>query len=95
MSKVKTVYVENCYLCQQSKRAFELLDWFHVLRWESLQNFEDISEFESFTRESLTKEIHLVTSGGNTLKGYQAIRYLFLRMPLTLYIGLMISIPGI
>ncbi|MFC7063913.1 thiol-disulfide oxidoreductase DCC family protein [Halobacillus seohaensis] len=91
MSKIEVLYDEHCYLCQQSKNIFKFLDWFQMIKWQSLQRFD---QEISIDKEELHKEIHVINSKQVVRRGYEAMTYLFLRTPITFFLGLIMSIPG-
>ncbi|MBP2243339.1 putative DCC family thiol-disulfide oxidoreductase YuxK [Cytobacillus eiseniae] len=72
---------------------FQKLDWLEKVEWISLQEYEKGEHTHIFDKESLRKELHLITPTGKVLKGYYAIRYLFLLFPASCLIGLIGYIP--
>ncbi|MFO1444250.1 DUF393 domain-containing protein [Bacillus sp. Bva_UNVM-123] len=91
--KTLALYDNTCSLCKQSKRVFQKLDWLHQVKWVSLQEYEQMEEGESFNKVDLRRELHIITSRGKVLKGYNAIRYLFVLFPATAIGGVILFLP--
>lgn len=95
MINLKTIalYDKTCSLCKESKRIFQKLDWLKQINWLSLQEYEQIGPIQVIDSKSLRKELHIITPNGRILKGYFAIRYLFVHFPITVLLGLLLYIP--
>lgn len=91
--KSLVLYDQDCYLCKQSKKIMNVIDWFRVFKWESLQQYQDRKALTKHDREALAGEIHLKKSDGTTLQGFYAVRYILLRCPITCWIGLLSYLP--
>ncbi|WP_159462162.1 thiol-disulfide oxidoreductase DCC family protein [Halobacillus sp. Marseille-P3879] len=96
MSKSIILYDAGCYLCRQSKKWIQILDFFKFFQWETIQNAGS-TEWEkdvNLNEENLSKEIHLITPDGKILRGFYSLRYVLIRTPLTFIAGLFMYIPG-
>ncbi|WP_235822868.1 thiol-disulfide oxidoreductase DCC family protein [Cytobacillus massiliigabonensis] len=91
--RTTALYDRTCTLCKESKRMFTKLDWFRQIDWVSLQEYEKNEQAFAFDKASLRKELHIITSNGHVLKGFYAIRYLFLRFPLFFLLGAFLYLP--
>ncbi|WP_246860959.1 DUF393 domain-containing protein [Bacillus sp. REN3] len=91
--KTMALYDESCSLCQQTKRTMEKLDWFHRVEWISLQEHEKAGSGPGFRAAALRRELHIIDQNGKVLKGFYAVRRLFLLFPLTFAAGLLMYLP--
>ncbi|SDM12370.1 thiol-disulfide oxidoreductase DCC family protein [Sediminibacillus halophilus] len=87
------LYDGDCYLCRQTKQTIKLLDWFGSFRWLSLQEYEKRQSVTSKQREAIRGEIHLVKPDGKISTGYQAVRFMLARCPLTAPLGILMYLP--
>lgn len=87
------LYDGKCSLCKESKRIFEKLDWQQKVTWLSLQEYERTYGETSFSPAELRKEIHLITSSGKVVKGYNAVRLIMLQSPPVFVLGLIMYLP--
>ncbi|MCP3028309.1 DCC1-like thiol-disulfide oxidoreductase family protein [Halobacillus sp. A5] len=92
MNKPIILYDENCYLCRQTKLILQTFDWFNLFKWMAIQK-EDVSKFK-ININDLSKELHLITPSKKILKGYDSLRYAFIRTPLTFVVGAFMYMPG-
>ncbi|WP_173915787.1 thiol-disulfide oxidoreductase DCC family protein [Halobacillus sp. Marseille-Q1614] len=95
MSKVKILFDEDCYLCQQTKSILQPLDWFRKMEWQPLQQFAEEYKISASSVRTLKKEIHVITHKNEVKRGFAALQYLLLRMPTLFTLGLLINIPGV
>jgi len=72
---------------------FQKFDWFRRVSWVSLQEYEQMDTVRQFNKKNLRKELHLITPRGKILKGFYAIRYLFLLFPATMILGVILFFP--
>lgn len=91
--KTISLYDGSCSLCKESKKIFEKLDSFQKVHWISLQEYERTKQSISFNKIDLRKELHIITKSGKVLKGFYAIRYLFLLFPATIVVGALLYVP--
>ncbi|MBY0124180.1 thiol-disulfide oxidoreductase DCC family protein [Bacillus sp. S/N-304-OC-R1] len=92
--KTTALYDETCSLCKESKQIFKKIDWLRKIEWVSLQDYERKNQLISFDRTSLRRELHIITSNGKVLKGYNAVRHLLLLSPPASLFGFFLYIPG-
>lgn len=69
------------------------LDWFKLVDWVSLQDYENQPTSHLFNRKELRKELHVITSNGKVLKGFYAIRKLMLQCPPLVILGVICYLP--
>ncbi|MRH44791.1 DUF393 domain-containing protein [Aquibacillus halophilus] len=93
MNQATVLYDETCYLCQQSKKIIQLIDWLRVFEWQSLQTYSGNHILTDEQLSEMEGEIHLITKKDSVLVGYFAVRYILLRCPITVIIGLLMYIP--
>lgn len=86
------LYDGNCTLCKQTKRFFQGLDQHAKVEWVSLQEYET-ENIHTFDAAELRKELHIILANGTVLKGYFAVRKLFVQLPLTMFLGWFMYIP--
>ena len=87
------IYDGSCGLCAGN------LKWLHRLDW--LGCFEDLpyqdpslgTRAPGLTPEVCAEALYLVFSDGRKFRGADAFREVFLRMPLTLPLGLIMAVP--
>ncbi|WP_386062391.1 thiol-disulfide oxidoreductase DCC family protein [Thalassobacillus hwangdonensis] len=94
MQKSHVLYDGHCYLCQQSKRIFQKLDWIGKFDWVSLQHYERQFPISEEKSAAIKRELHVILPSGKELSGYGAVAYMLTRCPLTFPLGLIASIPG-
>ena len=90
--KTIALYDKTCSLCKESKRIFQKVDWFKQIKWISLQEYGENIRVK-IDSKSLRREIHIITPSGKILKGFYAIRYLFVHFPVTSLFGILLYIP--
>ncbi|WP_077625013.1 thiol-disulfide oxidoreductase DCC family protein [Sediminibacillus massiliensis] len=92
--KPVVLFDRNCYLCQQSKKVIKFLDWLKVFDLYSLQEYEKTQPtLSSRAKEMLRGEIHVIKPNGETVAGYQAVRYILARIILTSPLGWLMYLP--
>ena len=89
------LYDSECPMCTFQKKSLSWLDWFHRVRFVPINDEEAIAIAPELTREDLMEAIHCVTPEGKIHRGARAIRFLSLRMPLLVPVGLFLWIPGV
>ncbi|ARI76735.1 thiol-disulfide oxidoreductase DCC family protein [Halobacillus mangrovi] len=94
MSKSLVLYDGACYLCNQSKRLFQRLDWFNTMEWISLQQYEKVNPLSKSRKKAIVQELHVLLPSGGEKRGYFAITYLMRKCPITFIPGVLFSIPG-
>ena len=95
MAKHLVLYDGNCPLCVFQMKVLTWLDWLHVARLVPLSSPEAQAAAPQLDAEQLRAAIHAVTPNGRVHRGARCIRFLSLRMPLLLPLGLFLWIPGV
>lgn len=89
------LFDSDCPLCTFQSRLLEWLDWRSVVEMVPLSDPRTAVIAPGITRENLLEAIHCVTPAGDIHRGARAIRFLGLRIPLLLPVGLFLWIPGV
>src|SRR6185436_15875184 len=89
------LYDDQCPLCVFQMKMLTWLDWLHVSRLVPLSSAEAHAAAPNVEPEALRAAMHVITSGGKLLRGARGIRFLSLRMPLLIPLGLILWIPGV
>lgn len=99
VSGVKTaphlvLYDDECPFCTFQMRLLTWLDWFGLLEAVPLSDPRVKVIAPQLSREALLEAIHCITPGGTVHRGARAFRFLGMRLPLLLPVGLALWIPG-
>ncbi|MEP6673133.1 MAG: DUF393 domain-containing protein [Chthoniobacter sp.] len=95
MSQYTVLYDGDCPMCVFQMKALSWLDWFGVLALIPLSDSRAQEIAPQLTREDLQEAIHCVTPQGRIYRGARAIRFMSLRLPLVVPLGLFMWIPGV
>lgn len=76
-------------------RLLTWLDWFNKVDLRPINDPESAAIAPHLTREDLQEAIHCVTPTGEIHRGARALRFLGMRMPVLLPMGLFLWFPGI
>ena len=79
------IFDADCDLCQQTRRAVEALDWLGTMHWLPQQD-PSASAF-GIPLEALGKSVYLVTAGGRSYHGFDAVKQVLLRLPISYLAG--------
>lgn len=80
-------------MCRFQMRLLTWLDWFGVL---ALVPISDPRARETgIPSEALDEQMHCVTTNGRIYRGARCIRFVSLRLPLLIPLGLFLWIPGV
>ena len=82
-------------MCTFQQRSLGWLDWFDKIRFIAIKDPKSQEIAPDLTRHDLLEAIHCVTEGGKIHRGARAIRFLGMRLPLLVPIGLFLWIPGV
>jgi predicted DCC family thiol-disulfide oxidoreductase YuxK len=82
-----------CGLCQRSRRVLEALDWFGALRF--VDQTQVPPERLPVPLDAALAGMPMVTSGGQVLVGYPAVRRAFARTPLGMILAWPLYVPGL
>lgn len=97
MSRKKHIllYDGDCPLCTFQSRLLSWLDWFGRVEMVPLKDERSAEIAPDITREDLLEAIHCITPEGTIHRGARAFRFLGLRIPLLVPMGLFLWIPGV
>jgi predicted DCC family thiol-disulfide oxidoreductase YuxK len=95
MAKHLVLYDDQCPLCVFQMKMLTWLDWLHVARVVPLSSPEAQAAAPSLQPEQLRAAMHVVTPDGTILRGARSIRFLSLRMPLLVPLGIFLWVPGV
>ncbi len=89
------LFDSDCPLCTFQSRFLSWLDWRGAVEMVPLKDERAAAIAPQITREDLLEAIHCVTPSGEIHRGARAIRFLGLRIPLLVPVGLFLWIPGV
>ena len=89
------LYDSDCPLCTFQMRMLTWLDWLNKAELVPIKDPRSAKIAPSVGREDLQEAIHAITPQGAMHRGARAIRFLSMRLPLALPLGLFLWIPGI
>jgi len=89
------LFDSDCPMCTFQSRLLSWLDWFSRVEMVPLKDPRAAEIAPGITREDLLEAIHCVTPEGAVHRGARAIRFLGLRIPLLVPLGLFLWIPGV
>ncbi len=89
------LYDSDCPLCTFQMRLLTWLDWFGKAELVPIKDPRVGEIAPALTREDLHEAIHCVTPAGEIHRGARAFRFLGLRMPLLVPLGLFLWLPGV
>ena len=89
------LYDSDCPLCTFQMKMLTWLDWLNRARLRPIKEPEAAALAPHLTREDLMEAIHCITPAGVIHRGARAIRFLSLRMPLLVPLGLFLWFPGV
>ncbi|CAN5432880.1 DUF393 domain-containing protein [soil metagenome] len=89
------LYDGDCPLCTFQMRLLTWLDWFDRVDLIPIGDPRSPDIAPQLTLEELSAAIHCVTPGGTVYRGARAIRFLGLRMPMLVPVGLFLWLPGV
>lgn len=89
------LYDSDCPLCTFQMKSLTWLDWRDCIRFVPINSPEAAGIAPDLTREDLMEAIHCLTPGGEIHRGARAIRFLGLRLPLLVPVGLFLWLPGV
>ncbi|HET6408830.1 MAG TPA: DUF393 domain-containing protein [Chthoniobacteraceae bacterium] len=95
MKQHLVLYDDECPLCVFQMKLLTWLDWLNVAALVPLSSDRAKEAAPQLDRETLRSAMHAVTSGGHIHRGARCIRFLSLRMPLLVPLGLLLWVPGV
>ena len=95
MNQHLVLYDDECPLCVFQMKLLTWLDWLHVSALVPLSSERAREVAPQLDRETLRAAMHVVTAKGAIHRGARCIRFLSLRMPLLVPLGLFLWVPGV
>jgi len=89
------LYDDECPLCTFQMRVLTWLDWFGALSLIPLSHESAARLAPHLSREDLQEAIHCIAKDGRIHRGARCIRFVGLRLPLLVPVGLFLWIPGV
>jgi len=89
------LFDSDCPMCTFQSRTLGWLDWFGCVEMIPLKDTRAQKIAPDITREDLLEAIHCITPEGEIHRGARAIRFLGMRVPLLVPVGLFLWLPGI
>ncbi len=89
------IYDGDCPLCTFQMKILTWMDWLNLTTLVPLTDAKVGRIAPQLTREQLLSAIHCLDKHGRIHRGARCIRFLSLRMPLLLPLGLFLWLPGI
>ena len=89
------LYDSDCPLYTFQMKSLTWLDWRNCIRFVPISSPEAAETAPQLTREDLMEAIHCITPDGEIHRGARAIRFLGLRLPLLVPVGLFLWLPGV
>ncbi len=89
------LYDSDCPLCTFQMRLLTWLDWLDKAELLAIKDSRATEIAPGIAREDLHGAIHCVTPEGRIYRGARVFRFLGMRMPLLIPLGLFLWIPGV
>lgn len=89
------LFDSDCPMCTFQSRTLGWLDWFNCVEMIPLKDPRTQKIAPDITREDLLEAIHCITPEGGIHRGARAIRFLGMRVPLLVPVGLFLWLPGV
>ncbi|MBM3823307.1 MAG: DUF393 domain-containing protein [Verrucomicrobia bacterium] len=89
------LYDGDCSFCTFQMKLLTWLDWFHCLRLAPISDPEAVQYARGVTPDALFEAMHVVVRDGAIHRGARCIRFVSLRLPLLIPVGLLLWIPGV
>jgi predicted DCC family thiol-disulfide oxidoreductase YuxK len=95
MNQHLVLYDQDCPLCTFQMRVLTWLDWRNCLALVPLSSPRAQSAAQSLGAEELRAAIHCITREGRIHRGARCIRFVGMRLPALVPVGLFLWIPGV
>jgi predicted DCC family thiol-disulfide oxidoreductase YuxK len=95
MKQHLVLYDDECPLCTFQMKVLTWLDWLNVAALVPLSSERAREAAPQLGRETLRAAMHVITAKGAIHRGARCIRFLSLRMPLLIPLGLLLWVPGV
>jgi predicted DCC family thiol-disulfide oxidoreductase YuxK len=88
------LYDDECGFCASQTRLLRRLDWFNAFRFQGISDPHSLKLVPSAKREDLSAAIHCVTKDGKVFRAARCFRFIAMRIPALLPLGLLLWLPG-
>jgi predicted DCC family thiol-disulfide oxidoreductase YuxK len=95
MNQHLVLYDDECPMCVFQMKLLTWLDWLNVAALVPLSSERAQAAAPQLDRETLRSAIHVITRDGTIYRAARGIRFLALRMPLLVPLGLLLWVPGV
>jgi predicted DCC family thiol-disulfide oxidoreductase YuxK len=95
MNQHLVLYDQDCPLCTFQMRVLTWLDWRNCLALVPLSSPRAQTAAQSLGAEELRAAIHCITRDGRIHRGARCIRFVGMRLPALVPVGLFLWIPGV
>lgn len=89
------LFDSDCPMCTFQSRSLSWMDWLNKVEMVPLKDPRASEIAPEITREDLLEAIHCITPQDEIHRGARAIRFLGMRIPLLIPVGLFLWIPGV
>lgn len=89
------IYDGDCPLCTFQMKLLTWMDWLNQTTLVPLANEKVQTLVPDLSREALMSAIHCLDTSGRIHRGARCIRFLSMRMPLLIPLGLVLWFPGV
>jgi len=89
------LYDGDCPMCTFQTRIISWVDWLSKVELVPIKDPRAALIAPRITREDLLEAIHCITPEGRIYRGARAFRFLGLRIPLLVPLGLFLWFPGV
>jgi len=96
MTKARVLYDGDCAFCCKSIALLQKLDWLGKLEYVNVRDeTQPLLKEPLIAAAPLLEQMHVLPPAGNALYGgYQAIRFIAWRLPLTWLVAPFLYLPG-
>jgi predicted DCC family thiol-disulfide oxidoreductase YuxK len=95
MNQHLVLYDQACPLCTFQMRVLTWLDWRNCLALVPLSSPQAQNAAQSISADELRSAIHCITRDGQIHRGARCIRFVGMRLPALVPLGLFLWIPGV
>lgn len=92
---IYVLYDQDCPMCTFQMKLLTWLDWFNQLSFLPLNDPLATKKVPTLTRDQLIEAIHCITPENKVFKAARCLRYIGMRVPALLPMGIFLYIPGV
>jgi len=86
----------ECPFCRKSVSILKRLDWLKRFEFRNMRRRENWpTTKEPLSMERMIEEMHLITTDGSVYAGFDAFRWIFSQMPITMGLVPFMFVPGV